>query len=882
MTRLLGMAFVGWTALLLCGCGGSSDSAATSTSSASPPATAGVSAVQLSAASLAFGNDLAGTSSPSQTITISDSGTAALIISSVALSGTDAASFSLANGCGATLAAGAACSVAITFSPATSGAKSATLAIATNATSNPAVALSGTGVTAIASVNTTALAFGSQALGTNSAPQTIAVSNTGTAALTIRSLALSGEATSFSLADGCGDTLAVGASCTVAITFAPVTAGAISATLMLETSATSATTVALSGNGTDPLASASASSLVFPSTTVGTVSAPQSIAISNTGTTALSVGNISLSGANAAMFAATSTCSAPIAPAGSCTVSFIFNPTASGSPSAVAQITTNAATNPSIALSATAVQPTPLSFAPYAASDGRVIMDIGVTALNPRNTWESLPTGFALGQVAGATAGTLSDTLGFTPNSGGYIENSAAFANVASSQATIYMRLQRAALAADNSADVGVTFYDSTGNTTGGTASASAAAFTVFDGTNNLIEWAMSAQPASGPLILDAGNWQYPGARYGNSHSSPNLDPTYEDIVLTWQGTTYWVYFDGTPAAYGAFPTALPATGQFSQIAIGGYLNGAGNVGHPLGPYTIQRFQISTAFTPPPPLTGEPLIAFYGDSFVVQGGGVTGDIAGISGSPTVAQVNAVQAQLDQTTSPGATNGTIGQDGFISRAEAYALKQYGGYLQFYTAAESGHGWAYTGMGGTSAANTPAIDDFALGKTGYSDALNAAQPAYIFAFGSVNDVNNGVPADIVGDTKTHFDYWANQNPNLKGIFYVETLSWELATGACTSRGGPAGWKAEMARQRGLLRAAFGAGYMAGTRQVPVTYITTYETWVEGSNSARFLIASNPDNQSQSSNIGSNPNGHPDAEGNIQMVDAYVWPYLTPLIR
>jgi hypothetical protein len=316
-------------------------------------------------------------------------------------------------------------------------------------------------------------------------------------------------------------------------------------------------------------------------------------------------------------------------------------------------------------------------------------------------------------------------------------------------------------------------------------------------------------------------------------------------------------------------------------VAIGGYLGGAGNVGHPLGPFAIQRFQISTAFSPPPALKGEPLIGFYGDSFVAQGAGLISGVPGQSHSPTIAEVNAVQAQLDPTTSPNASTGLLGQDGFISRAQAYALKQHGGYLQFYTAAQSGHGWAYTGMGGTSAADTPAIDDFALGKTGYSDALNAAQPAYIFAFGSVNDVNNGVPADIAGDAKVHFDYWANHNPSLQGIYFIETLSWEL-TGAATSHGGPAGWKAEMARQRELLRAAFGGGYLAGTRQVPVTYIETYETWVQGPNSARFLIASNPDNHSQSSNSGSQPNGHPDAEGNIQMVDAYVWPYLTKLLH
>ncbi len=520
--------------------------------------------------------------------------------------------------------------------------------------------------------------------------------------------------------------------------------------------------------------------------------------------------------------------------------------------------------------------PQSTGFPPYAASNPYVILDVGITSLSPRNVWSALPTGFKLGHVNGLTPGTLSDTAGFTPNSGGYIENAAAFPSIASSQGTVYMRLQRAALSIDDSTDSGVNFFDSTGNTSGGNGPNEATAFTLYDGHNSIIKWGMTPQ-TNGADFLVASSWVHPGPQLSNSHGSTNLDPTYAELAFTWQGTTYWAYYDGVPVGHGTFSAALPTSGQFSQIAIGAYLGGTGSVGRPLGSFAIQRFQLSTAFSPPPVLQGAPVIGFYGDSFVVQGAGVSADAS----SPSVAQINAVQAQMNPTTSPTADFGNHGQDGFISRAQAYALKQFGGYLQLYTAAESGHGWAYTGMGGTTVNNTPAIDDFSLGKTAYSDALNAAEPAYIFAFGSVNDVNNGTPANLVGDVQAHFNYWANNNPNLKGIYYIETLSWQLATADCTSHGGVAGWVAEMTRQRNLLRTAFSGGYLAGTRRIPVTYIETYESWVEGPNSARFLIASNPDNHSQSSNSGSSPNGHPDAEGNIQMIDAYVWPYLAPLI-
>ena len=517
------------------------------------------------------------------------------------------------------------------------------------------------------------------------------------------------------------------------------------------------------------------------------------------------------------------------------------------------------------------------TFPPYAATDPRVILDVGTAALSPLNTWTALPAGFALGQISGLAAGSVSDTAGFVPNSGGYIYCDNALADSLSSQGTIYMRLQRAALAVDDSTDTGSTFFDSTGNATGGYGANAATAFTLYDGSNNIVQWAMAAQ-ASGPQVLDAGAWIYPGSRYANSHGSATINNTYADIIFTWMGSTYWAYLDGVPVATGTFAAALPALGQLTHVVIGGYLGGAGSSGKPLGPFAIQRFQISTAFSSPPVLQGAPVVGFYGDSFVVQGQGVVTDTAV---SPTVAQINAVQAQLTPALATTLGASVIGQTGFISRIEAYALHAYGAYVPLYTSAQSGHGWAYSGMGGTTPANTPAIDDFNLGKTAFSDALNAAQPAYVFAFGSVNDVNNGNPSNLVGDVQAHFDYWANNNPNLKRIYFVETLSWELALQACTACTDAAAWTTKMAGQRAQLRSAFASGAVAGTRHVPVTYVQSYETWVQGANSARFLKASNPDNHTQSSANGSAPDGHPDAEGNVQIADAYVWPYLMALL-
>ena len=136
------------------------------------------------------------------------------------------------------------------------------------------------------------------------------------------------------------------------------------------------------------------------------------------------------------------------------------------------------------------------------------------------------------------------------------------------------MRLQRAALAVDDSTDTGSTFFDSTGNATGGYGANAATAFTLYDGSNNIVQWAMAAQ-ASGPQVLDAGAWIYPGSRYANSHGSATINNTYADIIFTWMGSTYWAYLDGVPVATGTFAAALPALGQLTHVVIGGYLGGA-------------------------------------------------------------------------------------------------------------------------------------------------------------------------------------------------------------------------------------------------------------------------------------------------------------------
>lgn len=106
--------------------------------------------VSLSPTSLSFGNHQVNTTSSAQTVTLKNSGNAALTIKGIGLSGPNSGDFHQQNTCpssSSTLAAGASCTISVTFTPTAEGTRSASLAIADNASGSPqSVTLSGTGV----------------------------------------------------------------------------------------------------------------------------------------------------------------------------------------------------------------------------------------------------------------------------------------------------------------------------------------------------------------------------------------------------------------------------------------------------------------------------------------------------------------------------------------------------------------------------------------------------------------------------------------------------------------------------------------------------------------------------------------------------------------
>jgi chitodextrinase len=105
-------------------------------------------AVSLSTNTLTFASQAVGTTSIAQAVTINNTGSAPLTITSVTITGVNAIDFGQSNNCGTSIAAGGACNVSVTFTPTQSGSLSATLSISDNAPGSPqTVSLSGAGVT---------------------------------------------------------------------------------------------------------------------------------------------------------------------------------------------------------------------------------------------------------------------------------------------------------------------------------------------------------------------------------------------------------------------------------------------------------------------------------------------------------------------------------------------------------------------------------------------------------------------------------------------------------------------------------------------------------------------------------------------------------------
>lgn len=333
----------------------------------------------LSANTLTFSQQLVGQSSAAQTLTVSNIGNANLVLSTpaAALSGPNSADFVIASSTcsGATLTpGGTSCQVQVQYAPLTSGAsKSATLTIADGSGIAPAVvAVQGSAATnpaPLLQANPPSIDFGPQNAGGAIVTRTLTLQNSGTATATGVVVGVSGGG-AFGQTNSCSSSLAVGASCTVTVSFAPPTANTFMGSVAVTSSAPTVA-VPLAGSGVAPTATSptialSPGTLTFSAQSQNTASAAQNIVLQNTGNADLPVTAVSFGGLNAADYALVpgTTCGAGANPGAftltvnqSCTLAVAFTPQATGA--SIAQLTVAsgvpASGNPVVSLAGTGV-----------------------------------------------------------------------------------------------------------------------------------------------------------------------------------------------------------------------------------------------------------------------------------------------------------------------------------------------------------------------------------------------------------------------------------------------------------------------------------------------------------------------------------------------
>ena len=283
--------------------------------------------ITLAPGTLSFGSQAVGTASAVMTVTVTNSGTAALTVSSVVTSGDFAETDNCRSGA---LAIGASCAVQVVFGPTAIGARTGLLTVYGNVSGGQATAaLTGTGTAAANIVLTPlALSFPATTVGATSAVQNITIANNGGAAATLQMPGIGGD---FVLTGTtCTGSLAAQSICTLSVAFAPAATGVRAGTVTVMDSA--GTQVAtLTGMGTSPATDAlTPLSLSFAAQQLTTASATQAVTLTNAGDVALTLIAVRISAGD---FTVVNGCGVSLAAHASCTLAVGFVPRSLGTQS---------------------------------------------------------------------------------------------------------------------------------------------------------------------------------------------------------------------------------------------------------------------------------------------------------------------------------------------------------------------------------------------------------------------------------------------------------------------------------------------------------------------------------------------------------------------
>ncbi len=306
----------------------------------------------VSPATLTFPSTPTGIVSAAQTSTFTNTGTTALSINLILVSGP----FKQTNTCGGSVAAGATCTFTVTYNPTAAGASTGSIDVSDQA-GDQIISLSGTATAAapVVTLSAASLTFPSTTVNTSAPVQPVTLTNTGNAPLTITNIAAVSGNNQFTQTNNCtAAAIAVNASCTVNVTFSPTSTGTLTANVLITDNASPTTqSIALTGTavaGPTPAVTLAPASLTFPATQVASTSPAQTAMLTNSGTAALSITGITAS----AGFAQTNTCPASLAANATCTITVTTTPAAVGAYTGSITLADNAANSPqTIALTGT-------------------------------------------------------------------------------------------------------------------------------------------------------------------------------------------------------------------------------------------------------------------------------------------------------------------------------------------------------------------------------------------------------------------------------------------------------------------------------------------------------------------------------------------------
>ena len=350
--------------------------------------------IQLVPSTVTFASQQTGTLSAPATITVTNSGNAALAVSSVVTSG----DFVESDTCvGASVAQGASCSIQVRFQPTAAGARTGLLTVYGNVPGGQATAaLSGTATPPAAIVLTpVTLTFVATNLGSTSTPGNITIANTGGTTSGLQTPVITGD---FNIsANTCGATLEPQSSCTVSIVFKPTASGARTGVLtVMDDAGTQVAT--LSGTGTAPATDALAPmSLSFQPQQLGSASAAQSVTLTNAGDVALTLIAASITGD----FTVVNACGNSLAAHSSCALQVAYAPKALGAETGVLTVADQFRSQ-TVTLAGTGLAPAGVSLAPLAG------LQFGATAVgsaSPAQTVTLTNNGGVALTVAGIATG---------------------------------------------------------------------------------------------------------------------------------------------------------------------------------------------------------------------------------------------------------------------------------------------------------------------------------------------------------------------------------------------------------------------------------------------------------------------------------------------